>query len=1052
MKTILKNDISTLLRQKGTYAALVIFLGIGFLIGFKFNISVSEELGANASYSVGFMIGLLSLTIILIGTIMAFSMLFKEKDANFSLIVFSTPIRKKNFAVARFLSFYLCTFFGFFILVLGYAVGLQYIDPSKLNPGFHLWHFIYPTLIFGAVNSLVVCSILFFIAQKFQTKLLVAIAGMLLYVLYMIALMFSNAPFMAQSLPQSLFVQRISAVIDLFGISGYFYEGKDLSVFQKNNKIIPFSNLLLINRAAFLIFSILMVYLGARSFSFLPKFKKKSLRKNDSPSDLNYKSFPFTTSETLFNQRTKWKAILSFIKVDTIYIFKSIALTSVSILMLFYIGVEMVDDINKGIRLPQQYASSGLLAQTINSTLYSIGALVMVYFVNDISWRSKAADFAIIESVTFYSKEKFFGHVGSITLLILFLTGLILAEATIFQVIFNYTYFDLEAYLGVFIFNTAPLILFSLILLCINNISKSKTMALGLSILFFLLFATPIAKNVLGNSLLRFLSGYNGTYSDFLSYGAYIVPFLWRLLFGFSLLGILILVFIQLKTSSYRLLRGTGIAGLVLIAFLSSSFYLKGYEPENEETEILESINYEKDYRKYQNTPQPIIKKVATIIDLYPDNQEYKIKGSYIIQNADSKPIDSILLNVPKDFEIKNIVYEYKNERITIDKWVAEYDLNQPIQPQDSAKLEFELNYKWLPVNGHNPFNAIVENGSFMRISRYFPQFGYDETMELTDDQIRKEYDLGKVTGIKPLDAPKTKLDDFIELHMEISTPKDQIAIGTGELINKWQKAGRNYYEYEAIDIPFRFALSSAKYEVKSTEYAGVDIAVYHHPLHDKNVDHLLDNVKLTLDYCTENFGPYPFESIIFAEVSSFTQGFAGTSYPGVIFMTENVTFNANIQEETNQDVVNELAGHEVAHFWWGNNQINPDYREGYAMLTESLAMYTEMMIYKKMYGKEKMMERVAIHQQISDSEKGFYEKTPLLRTSGDPYLAYSKGAVVFVELSELIGELKLNSALKNFLNKYKYPNPRPASTDLLDEILTVAEKSQHEKINSLFN
>lgn len=1051
MKTILINDIFTLLKQKGTYASLVIFLGIGFLIGFKFNISVSEELGANASYSVGFMIGLLSLTIILIGTIMAFSMLFKEKDANFNLIVFSTPIKQKNFAIARFFSFYLATFLGFLILVIGYTVGLHCIEPSKLNQGFNLWHFIYPTLIFGAINSLVVCSILFFIAQRFQNKLLVAITGMLLYVLYMIALMFSNAPFMAQSLPQSLFVQRISAITDIFGISAYFYEGKDLSVLQRSNLVVPFSNLLLINRALCIIFSIGMVYLGARSFSFLPVFKKKSGNKNNRPSELRYKSLPFTTSETSFNQETKWQAILSFIKVDTIYIFKSIALTAVSILMLFYIGVEMFDDINKGIRFPQLYASSGLLAQTINSTLYSIGALAMVYFVNDVYWRSKAAGFSLIENTTFYAKEKLIGHVGSIILLILFLTGLILAEAIIYQIVFDYTHFDIEAYLGVFIFNTAPLILFSLILILINNISRSKTLALGLCIIFFLLFVTPISKNIMDNSLLRFLSGYNGIYSDFLGYGAYLIPFLWRLVFGFSLLGIFTLSVSLIKIPKNRLIKSLALIGLLIIGFFSSYSYLEGYEPKKNEIVIQDNVQYEKKYKKFKSIPQPTIKKVFSRIDLYPGKQKYKIQGHYIIKNTNSTPIDSLLISIPKEFKIQKLTYHYKNEAISINSSVSERKLKESIQPKDSAKLEFELEYKWIAVNGHNPFNAIVENGSFMRISRYFPQFGYDETKEVADDQIRKENELGEVTEIKPLEAPKTKIDDFIQLQMEISTPIDQIAIGTGELKEKWQKNGRNYYRYKAEDIPFRFALSSAKYEVQKVEYDGVEIKVYHHPLHGKNVAHLIENTKLTLDYFTENFGAYPFDSLIFAEVSSFSQGFAGTSYPGVIFMTENMTFHANIEKETNQDVVNELAGHEVAHFWWGNNQISPDYREGYALLTESLAMYTEMMIYKKMHGKEKMMERVAIHQQIYDSEKGFYEETPLLKTLGEPYLAYSKGAVVFVELSELIGEKQLNLALKQFLNNNKYPNPRPIATDLLEEILAVANKSQHGKIKKLF-
>jgi hypothetical protein len=55
-----------------------------------------------------------------------------------------------------------------------------------------------------------------------------------------------------------------------------------------------------------------------------------------------------------------------------------------------------------------------------------------------------------------------------------------------------------------------------------------------------------------------------------------------------------------------------------------------------------------------------------------------------------------------------------------------------------------------------------------------------------------------------------------------------------------------------------------------------------------------------------------------------------------------------------------------------GNSQIDPDDREGAVMLTETLAMYTEMMIYKKDARKKKMMERIKVHQQIFDNEKGY--------------------------------------------------------------------------------
>jgi hypothetical protein len=1052
VKTVLLNDLQTLARQKTTYIAIAFFLGIGILTGYKFNISVGDELAVNASYSVGFMIGLLSLAIILIATVLAFPLLFKEQDANYELIVFSTPIAKNRFAFARFLSFNLLTLFGFFCLISGYVLGIHLAKDVLLNPGFQFWHFAYPFLIFGVVNTLVICSVLFYVAQSYKNKLMVAIVGVLLYVLYMITLLFSNAPFMAQAMPQSLFVQRISAIVDIFGLSGYFFEAKDLSLEQRNYQVVPLSNLLLINRMASIVLAFGMLLLGVRSFSFLPKFKKKS-RKKLIITGVKPSINPFATAVTEFNKKSKWKAILSYIKVDTIYIFKSIPFIATVLLLVFYVGVEMYDDINKGIRIPQMYASSGLLVQTINSTFYPLGTLFTVYFVNDLFWRSNSSRFSVLEQTTFYATQKLVGHIGSIAVLLTTLTLIIIAEALAFQVFFKHLIFDARAYFGAVLFNTLPLVLLGLFMILINLLSKNKSIALGVSILCFLVLATPISKSIFTSSLLRFFSGYRGSYSEFIGFGDYVNPYSLRLVFGFSILILLFMGYYFKRNNKDRKVLMVGMVLSLMIALISSSIYLRNYHPKKEKEEVINAqLMYEKQFRKYQNMAQPTIKKVQTKVHLYPDEQSYTIEGQYTLVNKHDQPIDSVLISVPEEMKIRSMVFQYGQENFELNDTNSELVLPHPIQPNDSVQLQFKLDYQWFAVNGHDSFNAIIENGSFMRISRYYPQFGYDSDREIKDSITRAKYGLSLGTSFTKLEAPKKYLNDAIDLNIQISTTGDQVAVGTGELKKQWQQGERNYFAYAAQSIPFRFAISSADYQVKSVKHHNIDIRVYHHPEHSSNVEHLIENTKLTLDYCEEHFGPYPFKTVNYAEVSSFTQGFAGTAYPGSIFLTEHMTFNANLTAGKQQDVINELAGHEVSHFWWGTHQIQPDFREGYSMLTESLAMYTEMMIYKQMYGRDKMWERLAIHQQIYDAEKGFNQRKSILKVApGETYLAYSKGALVFVELSELIGESVLNKALKNFLSNNRYPNNKPISTDLLSVILEVADPIYHSKIKSLF-
>jgi ABC-2 type transport system permease protein len=168
--------------------------------------------------------------------------------------------------------------------------------------------------------------------------------------------------------------------------------------------------------------------------------------------------------------------------------------------------------------------------------------------------------------------------------------------------------------------------------------------------------------------------------------------------------------------------------------------------------------------------------------------------------------------------------------------------------------------------------------------------------------------------------------------------------------------------------------------------------------------------------------------------------------------MTEDMVFHTNIKADRQQDLINELAGHELAHLWWGTNQIFPDERPGAIMLTETLAMYTEMMLVKRMHGQKRLLENISMHRGLYLDERGYATEHPLYLVGPEErHVGYSKGLLAMYQLSRLIGEERLNLALKNFLVNNAYPNPEPLSTDLLKEIYAVSEPSLHPKLDDLF-
>lgn len=1044
-----------LVKRWPAYLGALILVLIGIFCGNQFNLTVGDGIYLNSPYTIGFMTGILSLVIIFFAIIYASQILFKDWDSKFDILIFSYPFSKRIYLQGKFLIFFLQTFLSFTFLMTGFVIGQNFRTGSEIHPYFNFWHYFYPLLIFGGINCFIVCSFLFFISFIMKKKLLVVVGGLFLYVLYMIILVFSNSPFMAGSLPQSLEVQQLSALIDPFGMSSYFFEARTLSAQQKNELIVPFSGYLLINRIVFLIISILLLLLTYRLFSFSTFSQNKS--KNRNKNQIAIVSFTnnlgqFTTTKSVFGISAGIKSVVSFAKIDLIYLFKSITIVAVSILLLFFVGMEMYAEIEKGIRLPQKYASSGLISTTISENFHLFGMLIVIYFINDLYWRSHSSGFSLIEKSTYFSKSKLNGHFLSVCILLFFLTAILILEGLAFQLVYNYFYIDCNAYSGTILFNTFPLILFSAFILLINDNIKNRFVALGVSVLAGFTFAGPVSKKIISYSLLRIFSDYKGAYSDFNGYGIYAAAFAERLLFGLGLIAFLWLINEFIKTKKWNVRQIIFTVILLSIGVFTGSLFMKDYIPQNEDEKILQSVQYEKKFKKYETLPQPTITDVITEIQLYPSENSYKIDGKYQLVNHTDKPIKKILINFHPDLKIESAVFNTNYESKKINQEVTEISLKQPLQPGEIASLNFKISYQWSAVNGHDSFNSIIENGSFMRISRYFPTFGYQATNEIENEGKRTEFKLGKQSELKKLEAPEVFKKDFINLDMLISTEKDQTAVGTGDLIQHYSKNNRTYFRYKAENIPFRFAVSSAKYQIKTTVYKGIAINIFYNQKHSENVNHLIENAKLTLDYCTQNFGKYPFKTINFAEVSSFTKGFAATAYPSSIFMTEDMLFHANINSDQNQDVVNELAGHELSHLWWGNSQIDPDDREGAVMLTETLAMYTEMMLYKKMHGKEKMMERINVHQQIYDNEKGLSEIQPLYKVMAEnTHISYSKGAVMMAKLSEIIGEDQVNIALKNFLLHNHYPK-KPTTLDLLKEFYKVSPNEPvKRKVDILF-
>ena len=495
----------------------------------------------------------------------------------------------------------------------------------------------------------------------------------------------------------------------------------------------------------------------------------------------------------------------------------------------------------------------------------------------------------------------------------------------------------------------------------------------------------------------------------------------------------------MLLVSAATMIAWLGVGGWVFY----NTKVLNTYQSEEQVNELRST--YEKDFSDLEDLAQPRITKIRHDIEIYPKKRGLIFKGDQTIVNQTDQPIEKLIINVTDDYEteltVDNATLEEEFEELNL----RVYRFSPPMAPGAEANMKYTVS--WFSKGFENSVSnlSLVQNGTFFNNS-IAPAIGYQPNLELSNANDRKKYGLGEPELMPPLDRDNLKArantylsnsSDWIEVETFISTSDDQIAIAPGSLIDKSQKDGRRHFHYK-VDHPSLnfYSFVSADYQVESREWNGVDIEVYYHDEHSWNVQNMLISVRDSLEYYSENFGPYKHKQariIEFPRTSSFAQAF-----PGTMPYSEGIGFIADIKEKDDIDMVFYVVAHEMAHQWWAHQVIGANMR-GATVLSETLAQYSSLMVMEKRFGRDIMRKflRYEMNNYLGSRSGELLKEMPLVKVGATQgYVHYRKGSVVMYQLKEMIGEEKVNLALKSLVDKFAYQKgPYPTSLDLVDAL-----------------
>jgi ABC-2 type transport system permease protein len=989
---------------------------------------------------------------------------------NTNQIIFSTPIRRSDFLLGRFVGGTLVSV----IPMLGVSAGIlvakymPWVDPEvwgAVDWNAHLQAitvFAIPTVFFMA-------AVLFAVAVLARNEVIPFVAAIVLLVGYLLG----------DALLSDIKYEHVGALLDPFGVRTFAFVTKYWTVAEKNNVSVGWSGLMLWNRLLWLGVGLALFLFGYFRFSFAEKRTKARAAEPETREGAIGAAQPAPAFQYHAAPWTKYFASLKIHLRGTVTSVPFIIIMLVAavncLLSLWFNATEGYGEHT----LPVTY----WVVDLIRGTLYLFIIIIVVFFAGALVWKDREERMdEIVDSTPTPEWVSYASRLTTLVVLVMLVQVAALLSGIIVQAAHGYHRFQIGFYLHELLFRDASLFVFlSVLAFFIHALAPNKYVSYFAYIGFLAVNAFIWVPLNVASLLPRFGGRPNVTYSDFFGEAPFTGSWDWFTVYwclACATLAIATVMFWprgkQDRWRSRRIVGGQRFHGgwravAVIAAFVFAA--AGGWVYYN--TKVLNPLlgpkdlerrqaDYEKTYHPYDKLPQPRVRSVKYAIDMFPSSRNITMRGEEVIQNPFNHALTEVHFtldpNYDADLDIPGASLQKDDKRLHY----RIYHFDSPLQPSESRTIHFTVRSKNRGFENELSNRSIVQNGTFFN-NTIAPVIGFNSQDVLQDPVIRRKYGLKEVDLMPALeqnctdDCRDTYLgghSDWVDVDTVISTTADQMAVAPGSLVRQWQENGRNYYEYK-LDHPSMnfYSFISAKYEVAREDWNGIKLEVYYIKEHPFNVPRMMNSLKKSLDYYMKNFGPYAHKEARIIEFPRI-QGRFAQSFPGTMPYSESIGFIANLNHPDDIDFVFYIVAHELGHQWWAHQVIGAN-MEGATLLSETLSQYSALMVMEKEYGRDTMRKflQYEMDNYLRSRGRERLKERPLLTVEANQgYIHYRKGSVVLYYLKEMIGEEAVNRALRKVIHQYAYAKPPyPTSHALVDALREETPPALQYLIKDLF-
>ncbi len=362
------------------------------------------------------------------------------------------------------------------------------------------------------------------------------------------------------------------------------------------------------------------------------------------------------------------------------------------------------------------------------------------------------------------------------------------------------------------------------------------------------------------------------------------------------------------------------------------------------------------------------------------------------------------------------------------DKTVVEVPLPQPIPP--GGEVTFRIAF-------HDQFPEVVArtgyHDAFILAGQWFPKVGVWWRGAWNCHQFHENSEF---------------FADFGVFNVNVTLPQNFVDGATGMKVGeKKSNDGTKTVSYHAEDVHDFAWTADPKYQVLTdtfTNSAGNKTAVrtLMQPDHMDTAERYRQSTLATLKKFDEWYGHYPYSTLTVVDPASGAMQAGGMEYP--TFITGDTLYGI---PKGLKYLPEGVVEHEFGHQYWYGMVATNEFED--AWLDEGINSYTEVKVLAALYGKDTDVLNINGVKMGDDAQQrlsytGVADLDPMTANAWDYVnsnsyggITYGKTATVLLTLESIIGEQKMQEAIRTWFERYKFTHP--TEEDFMNTVNEVA-------------